>query len=249
MGDHSSFDHGAVDASADLQSSATAEKEKALATALPVSTFTAAEITGGLKTLTMNEKSAKEQLEQSRRLILIIQREHTQLQSQQAALLLLVQNRDAKGASERSGETAKSKNYAHLPYVFCGHAINDLERVCITHSGATNPAYLKSVSTYDILTQLLNENVKTQFRSAGVTIKYLVHSTKRSSLLTSSALKKKVTGKQDIVEMFFTHNRRDRSPGYRLCYVIEQYVPRIGYLKERVRTNDMFCLQTTQSGC
>jgi hypothetical protein len=32
------------------------------------------------------------------------------------------------------------------------------------------------------------------------------------------------------------HNRRDRSPGYRLCYVTEQYVPRIGYLKERVRT-------------
>jgi hypothetical protein len=33
-----------------------------------------------------------------------------------------------------------------------------------------------------------------------------------------------------------TQNRRDRSPGYRLCYVTEQYVPRIGYLKERVRT-------------
>jgi hypothetical protein len=33
-----------------------------------------------------------------------------------------------------------------------------------------------------------------------------------------------------------THNRKDRSPGYRLCYVTEQYVPRIGYLKERVRT-------------
>jgi hypothetical protein len=32
-----------------------------------------------------------------------------------------------------------------------------------------------------------------------------------------------------------THNRRDRSPGYRLCYVTEQYVPRIGYLQERVR--------------
>jgi hypothetical protein len=28
-----------------------------------------------------------------------------------------------------------------------------------------------------------------------------------------------------------THNRRDRSPGYRLCYVTEQYGPRIGYLK------------------
>jgi hypothetical protein len=34
-----------------------------------------------------------------------------------------------------------------------------------------------------------------------------------------------------------THNRRDRSPGYRLCYVTEQYVPRIGHLKERVRTD------------
>jgi hypothetical protein len=31
-----------------------------------------------------------------------------------------------------------------------------------------------------------------------------------------------------------THNRSDRSPGYRLCFVTEQYVPRIGYLKERV---------------
>jgi hypothetical protein len=34
-----------------------------------------------------------------------------------------------------------------------------------------------------------------------------------------------------------THYRRDRSPGYRLCYVSERYVPRIGYLKERVRTS------------
>jgi hypothetical protein len=33
-----------------------------------------------------------------------------------------------------------------------------------------------------------------------------------------------------------THNRSDRSPGCRLCYVTEQYVPRIGYLKERVRS-------------
>jgi hypothetical protein len=46
-----------------------------------------------------------------------------------------------------------------------------------------------------------------------------------------------------------THNRRDRSPGYRLCYVTEQYVPRIGYLKNAYGLNDMFCLQTTQSGC
>jgi hypothetical protein len=27
-----------------------------------------------------------------------------------------------------------------------------------------------------------------------------------------------------------THNRSDRSPGYRLCYVTERYLPRIGYL-------------------
>jgi hypothetical protein len=33
-----------------------------------------------------------------------------------------------------------------------------------------------------------------------------------------------------------TLNRSDRSLGYRLCYVTERYVPRIGYLKERVRT-------------
>jgi hypothetical protein len=198
MSDHSSTDHGADDAGADLQSSATAENENARATALPVPTFAAAEATGGLNTLTMNETSANEQLEQSRRLMLIMASQHTQLQSQHAALLLLVQNRDAKDASERSGATAKSKNYAHLPYVFCGHAIDDLEPVRITHSGATNPAYLNSISTYDFLTQLLNENVKTQFRSAGVTIKYkLLLSTKRSSLLTSSAMKKQITGKQE----------------------------------------------------
>jgi hypothetical protein len=28
-----------------------------------------------------------------------------------------------------------------------------------------------------------------------------------------------------------THNRSDRSPGYRLNFVTEQYAPRIGYLK------------------
>jgi hypothetical protein len=33
-----------------------------------------------------------------------------------------------------------------------------------------------------------------------------------------------------------TGNRSDRSPGCRLFYVTERYVPRIGYLKERVRT-------------
>jgi hypothetical protein len=33
-----------------------------------------------------------------------------------------------------------------------------------------------------------------------------------------------------------THNCGDRTPGYRLCYVTEQYVPRIGYLNERVMT-------------
>jgi hypothetical protein len=96
-------------------------------------------------------------------------------------------------------KTAKSKIYAQLPFVFCGHAINDLERVRITHSGATNPAYLNSVSTYDFLTQLLNENVKTQFRSFSDTIVYkLLNSTMRSSLLTSSATKEQVTGEQDM---------------------------------------------------
>jgi hypothetical protein len=93
MSDHSSSDHGADDAGADLQSSATAENENAPATALPVPTFAAAEITGGLNTLTMNETSANEQLERSRRLMLIIESQHTQLESQHAALLLLVQNR------------------------------------------------------------------------------------------------------------------------------------------------------------
>jgi hypothetical protein len=34
-----------------------------------------------------------------------------------------------------------------------------------------------------------------------------------------------------------THNRRDRSPGCRLCYVTEQYGPRIGYLQERLTTS------------
>jgi uncharacterized protein YcsI (UPF0317 family) len=29
-------------------------------------------------------------------------------------------------------------------------------------------------------------------------------------------------------------NRSDRIPVYWVCYVTEQYVPRIGYLKERV---------------
>jgi hypothetical protein len=45
-----------------------------------------------------------------------------------------------------------------------------------------------------------------------------------------------------------THNRSDRSPGCRLCYVTEQYVPRIGYLKERGLYN-AFCLQTNLSSC
>jgi hypothetical protein len=31
-----------------------------------------------------------------------------------------------------------------------------------------------------------------------------------------------------------THNRSNRSPGYRLCYVTEQYVPRL-WLPERTR--------------
>jgi hypothetical protein len=33
-----------------------------------------------------------------------------------------------------------------------------------------------------------------------------------------------------------THNRTDRSPGYRLCYVTEQYVLSIGNLNELVMT-------------
>jgi hypothetical protein len=32
------------------------------------------------------------------------------------------------------------------------------------------------------------------------------------------------------------HTRRYRGCGYRWCYVKEQYVPRIGYVKGRVRT-------------
>jgi hypothetical protein len=34
-----------------------------------------------------------------------------------------------------------------------------------------------------------------------------------------------------------TNNRSNRSPGCRLCYLTEQYVPRIGYLEERKRTS------------
>jgi hypothetical protein len=113
--------------------------------------------------------------------------------------VILSWNQRSSNTSERSGENAKSKNYAHFPYVLCGLAINDLEPVRITHSGATNPAYLNSVSTYDFLTQLLNENVKTQFRSAGVTSRYqMLLSTMRSSLLTSSAMEKQVAGEQDM---------------------------------------------------
>jgi hypothetical protein len=33
------------------------------------------------------------------------------------------------------------------------------------------------------------------------------------------------------------HTTAETSPGCRLCYVTERYVPRIGYLKERVRTS------------
>jgi hypothetical protein len=47
-------------------------------------------------------------------------------------------------------------------------------------------------------------------------------------------------------------NRRDDValvPCYRLCYVTEQYVPKIGYLQKRVRTLRYVLLQTTQSGC
>jgi hypothetical protein len=42
---------------------------------------------------------------------------------------------------------------------------------------------------------------------------------------------------------------RYRSCGYRWCYVNEQYVSRIGYVKGRVRTERYVCLPTTQSGC
>jgi hypothetical protein len=65
-------------------------------------------ISGGLDTLTLNG-TAKEQLEQSRRFM-------RNIESQHEALLLRV-DRDAKEASERSGETAKSKNYAHDIFV------------------------------------------------------------------------------------------------------------------------------------
>jgi hypothetical protein len=77
-------------------------------------TFAGADIIGGLSTPTMNE-SEKEQREQSRRIMVIIESQHIQLQAQHDALLLLLQNRHAKDASERSGENAKSKNYAHVP--------------------------------------------------------------------------------------------------------------------------------------
>jgi hypothetical protein len=45
-----------------------------------------------------------------------------------------------------------------------------------------------------------------------------------------------------------THNRSDRSPGYRLCYVTEQYVPRIGYLKREDLTK-RYNLITAEQKC
>jgi hypothetical protein len=102
--------------------------------------------------------------------------------------------------SERSGETAKSKNYAYNVYAFGRHAINDLERVRITHSGATNSAYLNSVSTYDLLPHLLHENTATQFCMAGVTTKYkILLSIVTSSPLTAFAMFLQVAGEQDMV--------------------------------------------------
>jgi hypothetical protein len=53
----------------------------------------------------MNE-SDNEQSEHSRRLMEIIESQHIQLQAQHDALLLLLQKREAKDASERSGENA-----------------------------------------------------------------------------------------------------------------------------------------------
>jgi hypothetical protein len=174
MSEHSSSEHGADNARAER------------ATSLPVPTFAVAEITGGIETLTVTDTKS----EQMDRLVRIIE-------SQREALLTLV-SRDAK-ASQGAGETAKSKKYAHIKYVFFGPVMNDLGRVGISHSGATNPAYLNGVSTYDFLTLLLNENVTTQFRSAGVTTEYkLLLSTLRTSLLTSSAMGVQLAGEQDM---------------------------------------------------
>jgi hypothetical protein len=64
----------------------------------------------------MNE-SEKEQREQSRRLMVNVESQHIQLQAQHDALLLRLQKRDAKDASERSGENAKSKTM--LTYLMC----------------------------------------------------------------------------------------------------------------------------------
>jgi hypothetical protein len=107
MSDHSSSEHGADNAAAVLENTAGAD-ESPCANTLPVPTFAEADIIGGLSTPTMNE-SGKEQREQSRRLMVIIESQHSQLQRQHDALLLLLQKSDAKDASESSGENAKSK--------------------------------------------------------------------------------------------------------------------------------------------
>jgi hypothetical protein len=39
-----------------------------------------------------------------------------------------------------------------------------------------------------------------------------------------------------------TYNRSDRSPGFLLCHVLEQYAPTIGYLKERRKDLTICCI-------
>jgi hypothetical protein len=89
MSDHSSSEHGADNAAAVLENTAGAD-ENPCASTLPVPTFAGADIIGGLSTPTMND-SEKEQREQSRRLMVIIECQRIQLQAQHDALLLLLQ--------------------------------------------------------------------------------------------------------------------------------------------------------------
>jgi hypothetical protein len=95
------------------------------ATSLPVPTI-AADISGGIETLTLDD-TASEQKEQSRRLIRIFESQHE-------ALLLLV-NRDAKQSTKRSGDTAKSKNYAHSMYMFAGMQLMTLSGSVLRTAG------------------------------------------------------------------------------------------------------------------
>jgi hypothetical protein len=62
-----------------------------------------------------------------------IESQYKQLQAQFDILVLLVQNGDAE-ASECSGETAKSKRYAHLLSCLTGMQSTNLSRVRIIHS-------------------------------------------------------------------------------------------------------------------